>query len=60
MAALRKAPGVLAVKVDYSSGRATIGMDQDQPATNHDVLAALKSIGYEGEILAGEVESADE
>ena len=41
-AALRKAPGVLAVKVDYEQKQATIGTAADQPVPKQAILAALK------------------
>jgi hypothetical protein len=47
-AALRKAPGVLAVEVDYESKQATIGTAAGEPVPKQQVLAALKSINYSG------------
>ncbi len=47
--AIKTAPGVLAVKVDYISGKATIGTKPGLPASKQDILAALESIGYRGE-----------
>ncbi len=47
--ALRKAPGVLAVEVDYSSGEATIGTESGQRLSKREILSALESIGYRGE-----------
>ena len=47
--ALKKAPGVLAVEVDYASGKATIGTEAGEPLSKEEILAALESIGYSGE-----------
>lgn len=52
--ALRKAPGVLAVKVDYESKQATIGTAAGKPVPKKEILAALKSIRYRGEFLDGD------
>ena len=60
MTALKKAPGVLAVEVDYKSGQATIGVDADTPASREDVHAALKSIGYSGTFLEGAARSGSD
>ena len=46
--AIQTAPGVLAVKVDYTSGKATIGTKAGLPASKQEILAALESIGYRG------------
>jgi hypothetical protein len=40
---------VLAVKVEYPSGLATIGTKTGEPIAEDEVLAALESIGYRGE-----------
>lgn len=49
--AIKTAPGVLAVKVDYSSGRALIGMAAGTDLPQADILAALEKIGYRGEFI---------
>tara|TARA_B100000749_G_C18053156_1_gene312299 strand:- start:304 stop:477 length:174 start_codon:yes stop_codon:yes gene_type:complete len=46
--ALFKAPGVLAVKVDYELQQATIGTKKGEPVSTKEILAALKSINYRG------------
>jgi hypothetical protein len=46
--AIRQAPGVLAVKVDYKSGQALIGTDRDRPVPRDAILQSLQSIGYTG------------
>ncbi len=53
-AALRQAPGVLAVKVDYESKRATIGTAAGEPVSKQAILAALESIRYSGEFVEEE------
>ncbi len=50
-AALRKAPGVLAVKVDYESEQATVGTAAGQPIPKQAILDALESISYRGEFV---------
>jgi hypothetical protein len=50
-AALRKAPGVLAVKVEYESQQATIGTAAGQPVPKQAILEALESINYSGEFV---------
>jgi hypothetical protein len=40
---------VLAVKVDYEAGQATIGTAKGVPAQKQAILKALESIGYKGE-----------
>jgi copper chaperone CopZ len=52
-AALRKAPGVLAVEVDYETKQATIGTAAGEPVPKQEILAALESIKYRGEFLEG-------
>ena len=49
--ALRSAPGVLAVEVDYPSGEAAIGVEAGKPVPKKEILAALKSIEYRGEFV---------
>ena len=51
--AIQTAPGVLAVKADYKSGQATIGTEPGQHVSIDEVLAALESIGYRGELVEG-------
>ena len=46
--ALKAAPGVLAVTVDFKSGRATIGTAAGSEVPRQELLAALESIGYSG------------
>ena len=48
-AALREAPGVLAVEVDYESKQAIIGTAAGQPIPKQAILDALGSISYRGE-----------
>ena len=47
--AINAAPGVLAVKADYQSGRVTIGTETGQAISRGDIISSLKSIGYKGE-----------
>jgi len=49
--ALESAPGVLAVKVDFSKKQATIGTKAGSHIPTDEILAALKSIGYRGEFV---------
>ena len=49
--AINQAPGVLAVKVEYPSGLATIGTKRDQPVPLKEIQASLKSIGYRGKLV---------
>jgi hypothetical protein len=42
---------VLAVKVDYETKLATVGTEPGQPVPKAELLAALQSIGYSGEIV---------
>ena len=53
--ALRAAPGVLAVKVNYESGQATIGYPAGEDVRTDEIMGALESLGYRGQI----VQSAD-
>ena len=48
--ALKKAPGVLAVKADYEAGLATIGTKSAEAFPEAEIKKALKSIGYSGKI----------
>ena len=50
-AALRKAPGVLAVKVNYESKQATVGTAVDQQVPRQAIVEALESIEYRGTFL---------
>jgi hypothetical protein len=52
--AIRQAPGVLAVRVDYKSGEATIGTDRDRPVPRDAILQSLKAIGYGGRFAEDE------
>lgn len=47
--AIREAPGVLAVAIDYPAERATIGTAPDQPVPREEILSSLKAIGFSGE-----------
>jgi hypothetical protein len=47
---------VLAVKADYQAGKAAIGTAAGRDVPIDEILAALESIGYRGEIV--EIESA--
>lgn len=47
-AAIKKAPGVLAVDVDYKSGQATIGIARGADLPRDEIRTALDKIGYEG------------
>jgi cation transport ATPase len=49
--ALKSAPGVLAVKVDFEAGQATVGSEPDSDPPVAEVLSALESIGYRGTIV---------
>ena len=40
---------MLAVKVDYSTGQATIGTGAGETVPREKILASLKAIGYSGE-----------
>ena len=42
---------MLAVKVEYPSGEATIGTGAGEPVPEEEILAALDSIGYRGEFM---------
>ena len=52
--AIQSAPGVLAVKVDYPSGQATIGTAPGQSVPREEILTALESIRYKGEFVTDE------
>ncbi len=47
--AIREAPGVLAVKIDYPTELATVGTAPDQLVPREEILNALKAIGFSGE-----------
>jgi copper chaperone CopZ len=49
--ALKSAPGVLAVKVDFAKKQATIGTKAGSRLSTDEILAALKSVGYSGEFV---------
>ena len=49
--AIHQAPGVLAVKVEYPSGLATIGTERNRPVPLDEIVASLKSIGYRGKLV---------
>ncbi|MBI2481624.1 MAG: hypothetical protein HYV60_24155 [Planctomycetia bacterium] len=42
---------MLAVKVDFAKKQATIGTQAGSPISTDEILAALKSIGYSGEVI---------
>jgi hypothetical protein len=42
---------VLAVKVDFAKKQATIGTTAGGRVSTDEILAALKSIGYSGEVV---------
>ena len=48
--AIKTAPGVLAVKVDYATKQATIGIQKESEFPKAEILAALEAIGYSGEL----------
>jgi len=49
--ALHKAPGVLAVEVDYDKGQATVGLDPDKPVDQQSLLDSLEKVDFHGQIL---------
>jgi hypothetical protein len=49
--AIKTAPCVLAVKVDYRTGQATIGSEAGSELSKQEILAALETIGYRGEFV---------
>lgn len=53
-AALRKAPGVLAVEVDYESKQATVGTAAGESVPKQEIIAALESIRYRGTFVQPE------
>ena len=53
-AALRKAPGVLAVEVDYDAHQATIGTAAGKEVPRDAVLEQLEAIKYKGEFVEPE------
>jgi len=46
--ALKSAPGVLAVEVDYAKKQATVGLDPSQPVDKQSLLNSLKKINFSG------------
>jgi len=42
---------VLAVKVDYPQGQATIGTQPGRAVPSEEILAALEGIGYTGRVM---------
>ncbi len=49
--AIRTAPGVLAVIVNYEQKQAQIGTRAGTGASTEEIIAALESIGYQGELI---------
>jgi copper chaperone CopZ len=49
--ALHKAPGVLAVEIDYEKSRATVGLDPDQPLDEQSLLDSLEKVDFHGQLL---------
>lgn len=49
--ALKTAPGVLAVQVNFERQLATIGTEKGEDVPKAELIAALESIGYRGEIV---------
>lgn len=45
---------MLAVKVEYPSGKATVGVKAGEPVDKEKILAALQSIGYRGKYMTHE------
>lgn len=50
--AIRSAPGVLAVEVDYEKGEAVVGTEICCPVPQDKILSALQQAGYSGSFLA--------
>ena len=48
--ALRSAPGVLAVEVDYEQKRGIIGTQAGTEVNTEKIFAALEEIGYRGKL----------
>jgi hypothetical protein len=42
---------VLAAKADYEAGEATIGTKRGTELPSNEIISALKSIGYDGEVV---------
>ena len=56
--AIRTAPGVLAVEVDYKKGEAVVGTEICCPIPKARILTALKEAGYSGKIVEDSVRQA--
>jgi len=56
--AIRTAPSVLAVEVDYQKGEAVVGTEICCPIPEDKILAALKETGYNGKIIENSVRQA--
>ena len=56
--AIRTAPGVLAVEVNYEKGEAVVGTEICCPIPTDKILTALKDAGYSGEIVEESVREA--
>ena len=55
--AIRETPGVLAVKLDYSTQTATVGTAPDQPVAREAILLSLKEVGFSGKFTDSEFNS---
>ena len=49
--AIRQAPGVLAVKIDYPTESATVGTAPEQPVPRKEILSSLEAIGFSGKFV---------
>lgn len=57
--AIRAAPGVLAVEVDYAKGEAIVGTEICCPIPEEEILFALNQAGYSGQIVKDSVRQED-
>lgn len=48
--AIKSAPGVLAVTVNFEKRQATIGTEKGDIVPKAEILSALESIGFRGEV----------
>jgi len=56
--ALKSAPGVLAVQVDFDTRQATVGTKKGTDVPAREMVTALESIGYGGEVVRQPPEGA--